>query len=103
MMELVVVFVYLVIKVFRMNRNQHENAFKMSAFFIEKKKTNKQNPTEKMKTYIYIYICHIYVCVYFNLYVHDYYYYMLYIDYSGFYTVVYLIWINKFNLYNRLV
>lgn len=86
MMELVVVFVYLVIKVFRMNRNQHENAFKMSAFFFEK-----QNPTEKLKTYIYIYIRHIYVCVYFNLYVHDYYYYMLYIDYSGFYTVVYLI------------
>lgn len=100
MMELVVVFVYLVIKVFRMNRNQHENAFKMSAFFFEKQKKKIQPKNWK---HIYIYIRHIYVCVYFNLYVHDYYYYMLYIDYSGFYTVVYLIWINKFNLYNRLV
>lgn len=62
MMELVVVFVYLVIKVFRMNRNQHENAFKMSAFFIEKKK-QKQNPTEKMKTYIYIYAIYMYVYI----------------------------------------
>lgn len=59
MMELVVVFVYLVIKVFRMNRNQHENAFKMSAFFFEK-----QNPTEKLKPYIYIYIYAIYMYVY---------------------------------------
>lgn len=58
MMELVVVFVYLVIKVFRMNRNQHENAFKMSAFFFEK-----QNPTEKLKTYIYIYAIYMYVYI----------------------------------------
>lgn len=91
MMELVVVFVYLVIKVFRMNRNQHENAFKMSAFFIEKKNKQTKSNRKNENIYIYIYICHIYVCVYFNLYVHDYYYYMLYIDYSGFYTVVYLI------------
>lgn len=66
-----------------MNRNQRENAFKMSVFFVE-------NKIQSKKGNIYI---HTYIYINFNLYVHDYYYYALYIhiDYSGFYTVVYLI------------